>query len=211
MKVDAGELEFFRGRVRLKERPETAVSFAELARDNFALPGAGPLYASGRSDPLGKPTPVFVVQAADVQVDRETGKVTVLSYAACQDTGLSINPAIIEGQIQGAVAQGIGWALTEGYVYEKGVMKNPTFLDYRMPIAPDVPHIETILVEHASDAIPYGIRGVGEPPMVPTLAAIANAVHSASGVRLLELPMTPEAVLEKIKGGKGPSPGKGNH
>ena len=211
MKVDASEVEFFRGRVRLKERPETAISFADLARDNFALPGAGPLVASGRSDPLGKPTPVFVVQAADVQVDRETGKVTVVSYAVCQDTGLSINPSIIEGQIQGAVAQGIGWALTEGYVYEKGVMKNPTFLDYRMPIAPDVPRIETILVEHASDAIPYGIRGVGEPPMVPTLAAIANAVHSASGVRLLELPMTPEAVLDKIKGGKGPSPGKGNH
>jgi CO/xanthine dehydrogenase Mo-binding subunit len=130
--------------------------------------------------------------------------VTVLSCAAAQDTGLAINPIIIEGQIQGAVAQGIGWALTEGYFFENGVMKNPTFLDYRMPTALDVPFIETILVEHDSGAPPYGIRGVGEPPMVPTLAAIANAVHSATGVRLLELPMTPEAVLEKMKGNEGP-------
>jgi CO/xanthine dehydrogenase Mo-binding subunit len=116
-----------------------------------------------------------------------------------QDTGFAINPTIVEGQIQGAVAQGIGWALTEGYVYEDGIMKNPTFLDYRIPIAADVPFIETILVEIASDVTPYGIRGVGEPPMVPTLATIANAIHSAVGVRLRELPMTPEVVLSAIK------------
>jgi CO/xanthine dehydrogenase Mo-binding subunit len=115
---------------------------------------------------------------------------------------LAINPAIVEGQIQGAVAQGIGWALTEGYVFEDGVMRNPTFLDYRMPVAADVPFIETMLVEVASDVTPYGIRGVGEPPMVPTLATIANAIHSAAGVRLKELPMTPEAVLSAMKSQK---------
>jgi CO/xanthine dehydrogenase Mo-binding subunit len=97
------------------------------------------------------------------------------------------------------VAQGIGWALTEGYIFEDGVMKNPTFLDYRMPTAADVPFIDTMIVEVASDVTPYGIRGVGEPPMVPTLATMANAVHSAAGVRLTELPMTPEAVLAAMK------------
>ena len=208
MKVDAGDLEFSGGGVRMRKNPETAMSFAELTRENFALPGAGPLMASGRSDPFGKPTPAFVVLAVDVEVDKETGKVIVLSCAAAQDTGLAVNPTMIEGQIQGAVAQGIGWALTEGYAFENGVMKNPTFLDYRMPTALDVPYIDTILVEHGSDAPPYGIRGVGEPPMVPTLAAIANAVHGATGVRLLELPMTPEAVLEKIRGSGDPPPDK---
>ncbi len=161
-----------------------------------------PYFAGGRSEGLGKPTPVFVVQAVDVEVDKETGKVRVLSCAVAQDTGLAINPGLVEGQMQGAVTQGIGWALSEGYLFEDGRLKNPTFLDYRMPIAPDVPYIETILVEHASDATPYGIRGVGEAPIVPTLATIANAIHDACGARLLELPMTPEAVLAKIRGRK---------
>jgi xanthine dehydrogenase molybdenum-binding subunit len=199
MEVEAEDVEFVRGRAQLKNSPERSITLAELARENFALPSAGPITCSGCSEPLGKPTPVFAVEAADVEVDKETGKVRVLSYAVAQDTGLAINPAIVEGQIQGAVAQGIGWALTEGYVYEDGVMRNPTFLDYRMPTAADVPFIETMIVEVASDVTPYGIRGVGEPPMVPTLATIANAIHSAVGVRLTELPMTPEAVLSAIK------------
>jgi CO/xanthine dehydrogenase Mo-binding subunit len=199
MKVEAGDVEFMRGRVQLKDSPEKSMTLAELALENFSLPSAGPITGSGCSEPLGKPTPVFAVEAADVEVDKETGKVRVLSYAVAQDTGLAINPAIVEGQIQGAVAQGIGWALTEGYVFEDGVMKNPTFLDYRMPIAADVPFIDTLLVEVASDVTPYGIRGVGEPPMVPTLATISNAIHSAAGVRLRELPMTPEAVLSAMK------------
>jgi CO/xanthine dehydrogenase Mo-binding subunit len=200
MKVDMGDVEFICGRVQVKDSPEKSITLAELARENFALPSAGPITGSGCSEPLGKPTPVFAVEAADVEVDKETGKVRVLSYAVAQDTGLAINPVLVEGQIQGAVAQGIGWALTEGYVYEHGVMKNATFLDYRMPTATDVPFIEAMIVEVASDVTPYGIRGVGEPPMVPTLATIANAIHSAVGVRLKELPMTPEAVLLAIKG-----------
>jgi CO/xanthine dehydrogenase Mo-binding subunit len=200
MKVETEDVEFVCGRAQLKNSPERSITLAELARENFALPSAGPITGSGCSEPLGKLTPVFAVEAADVEVDKETGKVRVLSYAVAQDTGLAINPAIVEGQIQGAVAQGIGWALTEGYIYEGGVMRNPTFLDYRMPTAADVPFIETMIVEVASDVTPYGIRGVGEPPMVPTLATIANAIHSAAGVRLKELPMTPEAVLSAIKG-----------
>ncbi len=145
-------------------------------------------------------TPVLAVHAADVEVDPRTGKVKVLSYAAAQDTGLAINPTLVEGQMQGAVVQGIGWALSENYVFRDGIMEGATLLDYRMPTAADVPFIDTILVEVSSGFTPYGIRGVGEPPLVPAPAAMANAIQSAIGVRLKELPMTPEAVLKKIKG-----------
>jgi len=143
--------------------------------------------------------PMIAVHAAEVEVDRETGKVKVLSYIAAQDVGKAINPMVVEGQIQGAVAQGIGWALMEDYIFDKGVMQNSTLLDYRMPTAADVPGVETVLVEVGSDAGPYGMRAVGEPPMVPVMAAIANAIHSATGVRIKELPMTPEVVLKSLK------------
>jgi CO/xanthine dehydrogenase Mo-binding subunit len=139
------------------------------------------------------------VEAADVEVDRETGKVKVLSYSVAQDTGLAINPTMVEGQLQGGVVQGIGWALSEDYQWQEGLMKNATFLDYRMPTAADVPYINSMLVEMSSEYEPYGIRGVGEPPIVPTLAAVANAIHDAVGVRLKELPMNPETILSAIK------------
>jgi CO/xanthine dehydrogenase Mo-binding subunit len=146
--------------------------------------------------------PMIAVHAAEVDVDRETGKVKVLSYIAAQDVGRAINPMVVEGQIQGAVAQGIGWALMEEYIFDKGVMQNTSLLDYRMPTAADIPAVETVLVEVGSDAGPYGMRAVGEPPMIPVLAAIANAIHSATGVRIKELPMTPEVVLISLKAQK---------
>jgi CO/xanthine dehydrogenase Mo-binding subunit len=143
--------------------------------------------------------PIFVVQMADVEVDKETGKVKILSYAAAQDVGFAINPSLIEGQIQGAVAQGIGRTLMEEYVFQNGIMQNPNLLDYRIPTAADLPFIDTMLIEVGSGIEPFGARAVGEPPMIPTLAAVANAIHSATGVRLKELPMTPEAVLKTIQ------------
>jgi CO/xanthine dehydrogenase Mo-binding subunit len=199
MKVEPEGVEFTRARVQVKGMPDKYITLADLTRENFASPTESPICGSGASELVGLQTPVFAVQSADVEVDRETGKTKVISYAAVQDTGLTINPTLVEGQIQGAVVQGIGWALNEGYVWPDGVMENATFLDYRMPTAADVPFIETLLVEVGSDQIPYGIRGVGEPPIVPTLATVANAIHSATGVRLKELPMTPEAVLRKLK------------
>jgi len=123
----------------------------------------------------------------------------VLSSVVGQDAGVAVNPTLVEGQMQGAVAQGIGWALFEEYLFHDGVMENATFHDYRMPTAADVPPIETLLVEVDSGAEPYGIRGVGEPPIVPGPAAMANAIMSATGVRLKELPMTPEAILNALK------------
>ena len=196
--AELSDIEFVRGRVQVKGMPEKFVSLADLARQSIGSSGEGPITGRG-SVKVSQSAPMFAVQAADVEVDRETGKVKVLSYAAAQDVGLAVNPTLVEGQIQGAVSQGIGWALTENYVFQEGVMQNATLLDYRIPTAVDLPFVETILVEVSSAAGPYGVRGVGEPPIVPTLATIANAIHSAAGVRLKELPMTPEAVFWALR------------
>jgi CO/xanthine dehydrogenase Mo-binding subunit len=138
----------------------------------------------------------------DVEVDPETGKVDILRYTAVQDVGKAVHPSYVEGQIQGGVAQGIGWALNEEYYYdETGTMRNSGFLDYRMPTTLDLPMIDTVLLEVPNPGHPVGIRGVGEVPIVPPPAAIANALHNALGVRLDTLPMSPpkiaKAVLEK--------------
>jgi xanthine dehydrogenase molybdenum-binding subunit len=144
----------------------------------------------------------FATHICDVEVDPETGKVEILRYTAVQDAGTAIHPSYVEGQMQGGVVQGIGWALNEEYVYdEKGQLRNASLLDYRMPTALDLPMIETIIVEVPNPGHPYGVRGVGEVPIVPPPAAVANAIYDAVGVRLTQLPMNPArvcaAVLEK--------------
>ena len=119
----------------------------------------------------------FATHICDVEVDRETGHVKILRYTAVQDVGRAIHPTYVEGQIQGGVAQGIGWALNEEYVYDKdGRLENAGFLDYRMPVASDLPMIETVMVEVPNPRHPYGVRGVGEVPIVPPMAAVANAI-----------------------------------
>jgi CO/xanthine dehydrogenase Mo-binding subunit len=143
--------------------------------------------------------PAFAVHMCDVQVDRETGQSTVVRYTAVQDAGRAVHPSFVEGQIQGGAAQGIGWALNEEYIFgANGVMENAGFLDYRMPVASDLPMIETIIVEVPNPLHPYGVRGVGEVPIVPPLAAVANAVCDATGIRFTELPLSPPRVLEQI-------------
>jgi len=138
---------------------------------------------------------------ADVEVDPETGQVTVLRYTAFQDVGRALNPPAVEGQIEGSVVQGIGWALTEGFDYAPdGRMRNASLLDYRIPTALDVPPIEVVLIETPVPGVPYGVRGVGEMPIVPPAAAIANAIRRAVGVRVNHMPMTPERVLRAVKG-----------
>jgi CO/xanthine dehydrogenase Mo-binding subunit len=198
---DEKEIEYSNGCFRVKADPDKSVTLPKVARSSLFSPGEGPIVGRGS---VGMPpfAPMIAVHAAEVDVDRETGKVKVLSYIAAQDVGRAINPMVVEGQIQGAVAQGIGWALMEDYIFDKGVMQNTSLLDYRMPTAADIPAVETVLVEVGSDAGPYGMRAVGEPPMIPVLAAIANAIHSATGVRIKELPMTPEVVLISLKAQK---------
>ncbi|HLK55718.1 MAG TPA: xanthine dehydrogenase family protein molybdopterin-binding subunit [Chthonomonadaceae bacterium] len=146
----------------------------------------------------------FATHIADVEVDSETGKVDVVRYTAVQDAGKAIHPAYVEGQMQGGVAQGIGWALNEEYFYDSaGKLRNATLLDYRMPTTLDVPPIETIIVEVPSPDHPYGVRGAGEVPIVPPPAAIANAIYDAVGVRLQTLPMSPAKVCAAILAKEG--------
>lgn len=141
----------------------------------------------------------FATHLVDAEVDPETGRVTILRYTVCQDAGKAVHPSYVEGQFQGGAVQGIGWAINEEYIYgEDGRLQNPGFLDYRIPVASDLPMIDTVIVEVPNPGHPYGVRGVGETSIVPPLAAIANAVSAAAGVRLTELPMSPPRVLAAI-------------
>jgi len=177
------------------------MSFAEIAADagNTGGPIAGhhEVNASGAGVSFG-------THMVDVEVDPETGFVKILRYTVVQDAGKAVHPAYVEGQYQGGAVQGIGWALNEEYIYgEDGRLQNAGFLDYRMPVASDLPMIDTVIVEVPNPGHPYGVRGVGETSIVPPMAAIANAVSQAAGVRMTELPMSPPRVLKAMDEAKG--------
>jgi CO/xanthine dehydrogenase Mo-binding subunit len=144
----------------------------------------------------------YAVQIAEVEVDPETGEVKVLDLTALQDVGFALNPSSVEGQIQGGVVQGLGYALSEEMKFDSnGRLMNPHLLDYKLPSILDVPTVKAVLIEEAlaSAPTPYGAKGVGEPPIVPTAAAVANAIYDAVGVRIRSLPLTPEKVLKALK------------
>jgi CO/xanthine dehydrogenase Mo-binding subunit len=175
---------------------EDQMSFAEVA--SHLDDTGGPLVASSAVRPE-KEGPAFATHIVDVAVDEETGKVEVLRYTAVQDAGRAIHPSYVEGQIQGGVAQGIGWGLNEEYVYnEQGRLENASLLDYRLPTCLDLPMIDTVIVEVPNPGHPYGVRGVGEVPIVPPPAALANAIYQAVGVRMTRLPMSPGRILEAL-------------
>ncbi len=158
----------------------------------------GPIAGYARINAHGA-APSFATHIADVEVDPETGRVWVVRYTAIQDAGRAIHPSYVEGQYQGGVAQGIGWALNEEYIYgADGRLQNAGFLDYRVPVASDLPMIDTVIVEVPNPRHPYGVRGVGETPICPPMAAIANAVCNATGVRFTDLPMSPPKVLAAL-------------
>jgi CO/xanthine dehydrogenase Mo-binding subunit len=139
--------------------------------------------------------PGFATHCCDVEIDPETGHVTVLRYTASQDVGRAIHPSYVEGQMQGGVAQGVGWALNEEYIFDaEGRMENAGFLDYRVPVASDLPMIDTVMIEVPNPRHPFGAKGVGEVPIVPPLAAVANAVSAAVGVRMPDLPLSPPKI-----------------
>lgn len=158
----------------------------------------GPIVGHFEATPEGAGVS-FATHIVDAEVDKETGQTKVVRYTVVQDAGKAIHPTYVEGQFQGGAAQGIGWALNEEYIYgEDGRLQNSIFLDYRIPVASDLPMIDTVIVEVPNPGHPYGVRGVGETSICPPLAAIANAVSNAAGVRLRELPMSPPRILEAL-------------
>lgn len=172
------------------------LSLAEIA--GRAAKTGGPIVGTSQINAQGA-APSFGTHIVDVEVDRETGRVTILRYTVIQDAGRAIHPSYVEGQFQGGAAQGIGWALNEEYIYnEKGLLENPGFLDYRIPVASDLPMIDTVIVEVPNPRHPYGVRGIGETPIVPPMAAIANAIRNAIGIRFNELPMSPPKILAAL-------------
>ena len=181
---------------RTQRRQAQPMSLKEIA--GIAGKTGGPIAGYSRINAAGA-APSLATHIADVEVDPETGRVWVVRYTAIQDAGRAIHPSYVEGQYQGGVAQGIGWALNEEYIYgADGKMQNPGFLDYRVPVASDLPMIDTVIVEVPNPRHPYGVRGVGETPIVPPMATIANAVAAATGVRFTDLPMSPPKVLQAL-------------
>lgn len=194
--TNAEDVSYEAGELSCKSDPSKKMTFKELAEQLHET--GGTIVGRASVDPQ-KPGGGFATHIVDVEVDPETGKVTILRYTAIQDVGKAIHPSYVEGQMQGGAVQGIGWALNEEYVYnDKGEMTNASYLDYRMPTCLDLPMIDTVIVEVPNPGHPYGVRGVGEVPIVPPPAAIANAIYHATGVRMTELPMSPPRLLKKI-------------
>ena len=188
----------FRDGVFICTKTEDRLTFKELAAELNRT--GGPITCSASINSTGSGS-TFGGNIVDVEVDPETGKVDILRYTGFIDAGTSVHPSYVEGQVQGATVQGIGWALNEEYFYtEDGTMANSSFLDYQMPTSLDVPMIDTVVIEVPNPRHPYGLRGVGEVPIIPPLAALANAIHNAVGIRMYKLPMSPGAILEALAG-----------
>ena len=195
MEAAIEDLEIEDGRVVVRGVPDKGVTLASIGKK-------GNLYMSKVPPVLGVAHPAFALQApafaaqlARIEVDPDTGEVTLHDFVVVQDAGKAINPLGVEGQMQGGAVQSLGIALTEGMMYDdSGRLMNPSLLDYRKLTAADLPNIETIIVEVPAPAGPFGARGVGEPPIVPAPAALANAIHDATGIRLTEAPLTPERI-----------------
>ena len=190
------EVEYKNGHL-VHKSSELTISFKDLANQLNSL--GGPIVGRATVDPKGVGG-AFATHIVDIEVDSETGKVYILRYTAVQDTGKAIHPTYVEGQIQGGAVQGIGWALNEGYEYNlEGHMLNSNFLDYRMATCLDLPMIDAVIVEVANPGHPYGVRGVGEVPIVPPMAALSNAIYNATGTRLKKLPMSPDTVFAGLQ------------
>ncbi len=198
------------GKIFLKGEPEEWIPFAKMVRSKHFRPDGDVILARGWYEPPTErqdkefrgnisATYGFATQAAEVEVDRETGEVSVLKIAAAHDVGRAINPMAVEGQIHGGISMGLGYALYEELVVEEGKVLNPNFADYPLPTVLDMPPIEAIIIETDDPAGPFGAKGMAEPACIPTAPAIANAVYDAVGVRIRDLPITPEKVLRALR------------
>ena len=194
--VDADEVEFSDGLFRSVNGKDEQIDFKGLAGKLDET--GGPIVGRATADP-NQPGPSIGTHVVDVEVDPDTGKVQILRYTTSQDAGRAIHPSYVEGQMQGGAVQGIGWALNEEYIYnDDGEMTNASFLDYRIPTCYDLPMIDAVIVEVPNPGHPYGVRGVGETPIVAPPAAIANAIYRAVGVRMKDLPMSPGRILKAL-------------
>lgn len=209
--ANPGDIECRKGKFFARGTPEKYLPFNEVAAQaTFSRHGA-PVVGTGFYEPptvlpdpetkYGNISPAypFACQIAEVEVDPDTGQVTVTNFVGAHDVGRAINPLATEGQIRGGVTQGLGWTLMENMAYENGKIINPDFIDYIVPSALDVPEIKPILVEPIEPNGPYGAKGIGEPALNPTMAAITNAIYNATGIRVKELPVSPEKILSELK------------
>lgn len=200
LEVAPEDLELVDGTIRVRGAPDRQVTLEAIASMCMAFGGKyPPVYGTGRIA-IHQQSPGFNAQIAHVRVDPDTGQVTILDLVAVQDVGRALNPALVAGQVHGGMGQGVGWALHEGLSYDQiGQPLNATLLDYDLPKASQLPPLAVELVEIPSPIGPFGAKGVGEPPVIPTAAAIANAIANATGVRLNELPITPARLLQALQ------------
>jgi len=209
-KQKAENLDMRAGQIFVKGEPEEVIPYDKAIRAGHFRPDGDLILARGWYEPPTEKqdkefrgnistTYAFAAQAAEVEVDTETGEVKVLKIAAAHDVGRALNPMAVEGQIEGGVSMGLGYGLGEELVLEEGKMLNPNFADYALPTALDMPPIDPIIVETVDPEGPFGAKGMAEPANNPTAPAIANAVYDAVGVRIKDLPITAEKVLKALK------------
>jgi len=206
----AEDLDMKEGKIFRKGEPEESIPFEKMVRSKHFRPDGDVILARGWYEPPTErqdkefrgnisATYGFATQAVEVEVDTQTGEVRVLKIAAAHDVGRAINPMAVEGQIHGGISMGLGYGLYEELLVKEGQVLNPNFADYALPTALDMPEIDTIIIETDDPAGPFGAKGMAEPACIPTAPAIANAVYDAVGVRIKDLPITPEKVLKALK------------
>jgi xanthine dehydrogenase molybdenum-binding subunit len=207
---DPGGLDIKQSNVFVKNNPEKNITLGKILRQVHYSKGGKMLMAEYFYDPPNENfdremkgnlsvTYAFGAHGVEVEVDRETGQVKIINYVAAHDVGKAINPMLLEGQIYGGGVMGLGYTLSEKMVYKDGRLMNPDFLDYKMLTAKDIPPVDAVIVETDEKDGPFGAKGIGEPGLVPTAPAIANAIYDAVGVRIKDLPITPEKVLAALK------------
>jgi CO/xanthine dehydrogenase Mo-binding subunit len=194
------DLDLVDGRVSVKGVPDKGITLAQIGKKGNGYMSKVPPVLGTSRPAFTQQAPAFAAQLARIEVDPDTGELTLHDFVVVQDAGKAINPLGVEGQMQGGAVQSLGMAITEALMFDAdGRLTNPSLLDYRKLTAADLPDIETIILEKPSPAGPFGARGVGEPPIVPAPAAIANAIEDATGVRLTELPLTPERIALALR------------
>jgi CO/xanthine dehydrogenase Mo-binding subunit len=201
LEASPDDLEMRNGIVSVKGAPDRNISLGQVAGLSMTFGGKyEPVYGNGKSAVQDR-APGFSGQMVKAYVDPDSGEVELRKVFIAQDVGTALNPALVDGQIMGGATQGIGWALHEGLIYDdNGQPLNPSFMDYSLPQADQVPELEVKLIELPSKAAPFGAKGVGEPPVIPTAAAVANAIVDASGARVTTLPITAQRVQQAMNG-----------